>query len=157
MRKTALLSLIITGLGASSPALAGQDLEDYGNVESITLSSATSVPLYTTPWGSVQPCVQVMIGEEVYIFGLELGHGIYVGERVSAELGLEPKEKKDKNFPTIKTAEIEKITIGAMELNDVTVLAQAPEDNDNAPFYDCLLYTSPSPRDGTKSRMPSSA
>ena len=24
-------------------------------------------------------------------------------------------------------------------------------------FYACLLYTSPSPRDGTKSRMPSSA
>ena len=24
-------------------------------------------------------------------------------------------------------------------------------------FADCLLYTSPSPRDGTKSRMPSSA
>ena len=24
-------------------------------------------------------------------------------------------------------------------------------------FIDCLLYTSPSPRDGTKSRMPSSA
>ena len=26
-----------------------------------------------------------------------------------------------------------------------------------APFYDCLLYTSPSPRDGLLSRMPSSA
>ena len=29
----------------------------------------------------------------------------------------------------------------------------APEDDD----YDCLLYTSPSPRDGLLSRMPSSA
>ena len=27
----------------------------------------------------------------------------------------------------------------------------------NAPFYPCLLYTSPSPRDRTRSRMPSSA
>ena len=26
-----------------------------------------------------------------------------------------------------------------------------------APFYDCLLYTSPSPRDFVRSRMPSSA
>ena len=26
-----------------------------------------------------------------------------------------------------------------------------------AEYVDCLLYTSPSPRDGTKSRMPSSA
>ena len=27
----------------------------------------------------------------------------------------------------------------------------------NGEFYDCLLYTSPSPRDRQKSRMPSSA
>ena len=30
-------------------------------------------------------------------------------------------------------------------------------DADNTPFYYCLLYTSPSPRDGLLSRMPSSA
>ena len=29
-------------------------------------------------------------------------------------------------------------------------------DDDN-PYYTCLLYTSPSPRDRTRSRMPSSA
>ena len=28
---------------------------------------------------------------------------------------------------------------------------------DNSDIYSCLLYTSPSPRDGTSSRMPSSA
>ena len=27
----------------------------------------------------------------------------------------------------------------------------------NGEYYDCLLYTSPSPRDRTRSRMPSSA
>ena len=31
------------------------------------------------------------------------------------------------------------------------------EQEDDATRYACLLYTSPSPRDGTKSRMPSSA
>ena len=30
-------------------------------------------------------------------------------------------------------------------------------DIDGTPFYICLLYTSPSPRDGLLSRMPSSA
>ena len=30
-------------------------------------------------------------------------------------------------------------------------------DDSNPPFYTCLLYTSPSPRDGLLSRMPSSA
>ena len=29
--------------------------------------------------------------------------------------------------------------------------------NSNRRYYDCLLYTSPSPRDATLSRMPSSA
>ena len=29
--------------------------------------------------------------------------------------------------------------------------------NETSPLYDCLLYTSPSPRDGLLSRMPSSA
>ena len=31
------------------------------------------------------------------------------------------------------------------------------EDFSKDEFYDCLLYTSPSPRDGLLSRMPSSA
>ena len=31
------------------------------------------------------------------------------------------------------------------------------DTEDGRDFYGCLLYTSPSPRDGTKSRMPSSA
>ena len=30
-------------------------------------------------------------------------------------------------------------------------------DNSASPFYSCLLYTSPSPRDRTRARMPSSA
>ena len=31
------------------------------------------------------------------------------------------------------------------------------DPDDIVKFYDCLLYTSPSPRDRTRSRMPSSA
>ena len=34
---------------------------------------------------------------------------------------------------------------------------QADPINHVSLFYDCLLYTSPSPRDRTRSRMPSSA
>ena len=37
------------------------------------------------------------------------------------------------------------------------VLAGGAESMSNAPFYSCLLYTSPSPRDLSTSRMPSSA
>ena len=138
MRNTALLSLFAAGLGVSGTAHAGLNLEDFGSVESVTLSSATTVPLYTTPSGNVRPCVQVTIGEEVYIFGLSLNHGIYVGERLTAELGLKPEEQKDRNFKTISTVEIDKMSIGALELSGVTAQAKSPDDNDNDPFYSML-------------------
>ena len=38
------------------------------------------------------------------------------------------------------------------DLNDEDLVAQMFDD-----LYDCLLYTSPSPRDKHRSRMPSSA
>ena len=38
-----------------------------------------------------------------------------------------------------------------------TMLAKAVAGEANVPFFSCLLYTSPSPRDRQKSRMPSSA
>ena len=38
-------------------------------------------------------------------------------------------------------------------LNDIVMLG----DGDNVTIGTCLLYTSPSPRDRTRSRMPSSA
>ena len=40
---------------------------------------------------------------------------------------------------------------------DRAVEARAPGMNDIVPYWVCLLYTSPSPRDGLLSRMPSSA
>ena len=42
----------------------------------------------------------------------------------------------------------------------VTMVMRILQDHPNAPVgmvFDCLLYTSPSPRDATLSRMPSSA
>ena len=36
-------------------------------------------------------------------------------------------------------------------------LVRVEVTSDSHPFYTCLLYTSPSPRDGLLSRMPSSA
>ena len=52
--------------------------------------------------------------------------------------------KKYKNFPDY----ILKITKQIWEGKDVESIGE---------FYTCLLYTSPSPRDATLSRMPSSA
>ena len=39
----------------------------------------------------------------------------------------------------------------------LTVYIDSMDGSDDAPLINCLLYTSPSPRDGLLSRMPSSA
>ena len=50
-------------------------------------------------------------------------------------------------------AEVETIEVpGALEVPGVIAMAA-----DSAKYDGCLLYTSPSPRDRTRSRMPSSA
>jgi tetratricopeptide (TPR) repeat protein len=138
MRNTALLSFFVAGLGATSTALADTTTEDFGAVESITLDSVVSVPLYTSASGDIMPCVQVMIGEDVYLFGLDTGSGIYLGSRVVSEQGLEPEEEEFKYFAEVKTTELESLSIGDMTLNNITALAQAPEDNDRSPFYQTL-------------------
>ena len=48
------------------------------------------------------------------------------------------------------------MAIGENKSNE-TKLVPAKCTNCNAPLEVCLLYTSPSPRDRTRSRMPSSA
>ena len=43
------------------------------------------------------------------------------------------------------------------ELNELGYFIKFIDVYNHGDFYDCLLYTSPSPRDRTRSRMPSSA
>ena len=58
--------------------------------------------------------------------------------------------KKGKHFPA---------AAGATNVRTFKVYRWSPDDDQNphTDTYDCLLYTSPSPRDGLLSRMPSSA
>ena len=46
---------------------------------------------------------------------------------------------------------------GPCQTRNLDVLVQDPAHGAVAQFFGCLLYTSPSPRDRQKSRMPSSA
>ena len=48
-------------------------------------------------------------------------------------------------------------TLNDVEVIDVQIINQEIHHYTNAPLSGCLLYTSPSPRDRTRSRMPSSA
>ena len=68
---------------------------------------------------------------------------------------------------TIAQADLFRVATGGKLANDtVLVVCQFSGGNDglntvvpygDKRYYDCLLYTSPSPRDGLLSRMPSSA
>ena len=80
-----------------------------------------------------------------------------------SELGYTPKnllfdqEGRDKLFKGIeKIAKAVKSTLGP---SGQTVLIESPQHTHGttATKHTCLLYTSPSPRDRTRSRMPSSA
>ena len=47
--------------------------------------------------------------------------------------------------------------ISTLKGNQIVLETQIQEQNESIERYLCLLYTSPSPRDGLLSRMPSSA
>ena len=70
-----------------------------------------------------------------------------------------PQENKGKWFRShLLGREIELGELYSLGSNDLDLLmAETAEIRSDLDFKDCLLYTSPSPRDRQKSRMPSSA
>ena len=50
----------------------------------------------------------------------------------------------------------ERVTVGRT-ITETDIVMHAMHSGDFYPHHTCLLYTSPSPRDATLSRMPSSA
>jgi len=65
-----------------------------------------------------------------------------------------------KNYRTllkgIKTAYDEEYALVQCACGFISI-SPMPDEKTLKKYYDCLLYTSPSPRDRTRSRMPSSA
>ena len=90
--------------------------------------------------------------------GIEVGHIFYFGTKYSEKLGAFVQNNKGENVPV----HMGSYGIGISRL--VGAIIEASHDDKGiiwplniAPFKACLLYTSPSPRDGLLSRMPSSA
>ena len=67
----------------------------------------------------------------------------------------------EKNSKSQLGGMINSLQVAEQEVKDVTRLISAlmntPQEDEDVDMYHCLLYTSPSPRDGLLSRMPSSA
>ena len=76
-----------------------------------------------------------------------------VGGNVFVELDPDHPGFKDEGYRSRRN-EIAKI---ALEWNEMSMDERRSKKIPHAPYSDCLLYTSPSPRDSFRSRMPSSA
>ena len=82
-----------------------------------------------------------------------------VSEKIAySETGNPLQEKKPPKTPNTKSVRTSKWKLIVNEYNNTKELYDLENDPDeNKNLIDCLLYTSPSPRDGLLSRMPSSA
>ena len=78
------------------------------------------------------------------------------GDVVSAKLIMDRETGRSKGFGFVEMSNNSEAQKAMEDLNGNTVDGRALTVNQARP-RDCLLYTSPSPRDRQKSRMPSSA
>ena len=65
------------------------------------------------------------------------------------------KEERTKRFKSMSSVQRQELILKKMKEKGIEVGSGIP--NKKYESKDCLLYTSPSPRDRTRSRMPSSA
>ena len=88
-----------------------------------------------------------------YGTGTDSGEHVYLNEHCKTDFG--DIRFTDDNGTTLLDYWMESYTIGDHAVFWVKIADNL--DNTSATIYICLLYTSPSPRDGLLSRMPSSA
>ena len=81
----------------------------------------------------------------------EMGEGVAI-----IPTSPQQRRNRDVEYPYRPDSDFYYLT-GFAEPNALAVLAPGRADGEFVLFCHCLLYTSPSPRDRTRSRMPSSA
>ena len=82
---------------------------------------------------------------------------IDVGETEGAEINLDDKGEAVKQEEVKEEIEVEQVPEDKTYENEKQVKLDEKKPEEKDELKDCLLYTSPSPRDGLLSRMPSSA
>ena len=96
------------------------------------------------------PLVTIIMQKAVIITGGKQ-FLVSVGDTIKSEK-IDTKEKNLKLTEVLAVSDGQKYTFGTPFIKDASVEVEVVKQ-----FKDCLLYTSPSPRDGLLSRMPSSA
>lgn len=124
------------------PASAGTRLDAWtGSVGAVTLGGTVEVPLYRTPWGGTVPCVAVKVGEDTFLFALDVGSDhIVVNDAVVSAAGakaqaknkklinLKGKDAKWRLGGEISTVTLDKLAIGGLELGQVVALTKPQAD-----------------------------
>ena len=82
----------------------------------------------------------------------EIKNRLKVSTVVSKTVSLKKRGKEFVGLSPFKNEKTPSFTV-----NDEKEFYHCFATSEHGNIFDCLLYTSPSPRDGTKSRMPSSA
>ena len=143
-------SAILLALIASQAAQAGARIDKYtGSIGDVDLAETVEVSLYSTPGGSPSPAVQVMIGDNSYLFLLLTSTDvIYINDDVVKAEKLKAKEGNQKFFNLKgkknkwmlggkqEFVRIDEMRIGDMVLTDVVSLTKDPNaDVPSSDFY----------------------
>ena len=105
--------------------------------------------------------INLLLGDR-YKLGEMIGTGgmadVYVAEdtRLARQVAVKVLRSDLARDPSF-VARFRKEALAAAALNHPGIVAVYDSGEEPAPYIVCLLYTSPSPRDGLLSRMPSSA
>ena len=110
--------------------------------------------------GSINNCVADMNGDylddivrvvdDLIVISYQEANGQFRDRRINMEMRAIP-------FWSIAVGDLDANGFNDMILGDQSAVSFVYADNNGSFYRDCLLYTSPSPRDKRQSRMPSSA
>ena len=95
------------------------------------------------------PVLQFKRGQFSNLPGLRAGEPGFTTDKFDLYVGIDSTTSSNKFFGSHRYWNRETATVGSS--------VRVVEGSNNGSNYICLLYTSPSPRDATLSRMPSSA
>jgi tetratricopeptide (TPR) repeat protein len=133
MRAYWLVSLAFVSL----PAMAGSMDEFTATPGDVAISGPVEVALYTTPWGSAFPCVEVQVGDKTFLFALATGDPTtWISGDVAAAAGIKakPANKKVLNLKgsenefkaggKVVAGTLPELRIGELTLTDVPVVTE---------------------------------
>ena len=95
-----------------------------------------------------------LVATTIGVLFLRLASWVWLWSQTRGQI--QDKHKESKTQPSNNVSKGLNVVLGACVVG-LVVFYMVGQDDSEAILEDCLLYTSPSPRDATLSRMPSSA